>query len=63
MTLAKLKTLLRTAAERTIGALYDRIGIVLDAYTPQECSNYFKHAGQVLNTLAMKSNREPNRTA
>lgn len=45
MAFAKLKTLLRTAAERTVGALWDRIGSVLDAFTPQECSNYIRHAG------------------
>lgn len=33
------------AAERTVGALWDRIGSVLDAYTPAECANYFSAAG------------------
>lgn len=42
---AKLKALLRKAAERTMGALWDRIGQVLDAFTPQECANYFRHDG------------------
>ena len=42
---AKLKALLRKAAERTVGALWDRIGIALDAFTPAECANYFKAAG------------------
>jgi transposase len=42
---AKLKTLLRKAAERTVGALWDRIGQVLEAFTPQECANYFRHDG------------------
>ena len=45
MAFAKLKALLRKAAERTVGALWDRIGIVLDAFTPEECANYFRHAG------------------
>lgn len=45
MAFAKLKALLRRAAERTVGALWDRIGIVLDAFTPDECANYFRHAG------------------
>ena len=44
MTFVKLKTLLQTAAERTVGALCDRIGTTLDAFTPQECSNYLRHA-------------------
>ena len=42
---AKLKALLRRAAERTIGALWDRISIILDAFTPAECTNYFAAAG------------------
>mgnify|MGYP001567150016 FL=1 len=42
---AKLKALLRKAAERTIGALWDRIGLLLDAFTPTECASYFKAAG------------------
>ena len=42
---AKLKALLRKAAERTVGALWDRIGILLDAFTPSECANYFAAAG------------------
>jgi transposase len=41
---AKLKALLRKAAERTVGALWDRIGITLDAFTPAECANYFRAA-------------------
>lgn len=42
---AKLKTLLRTAAERTCEALWQRIGNLLDNFTPDECSNYIRHAG------------------
>jgi transposase len=42
---AKLKALLRKAAERTLGALWDRIGILLNAFTPAECANYFAAAG------------------
>ena len=42
---AKLKALLRKAAERTVGALWDGIGILLDALTPAECANYFRAAG------------------
>ena len=40
-----LKALLRKAAERTVGALWDRIGRLLDAFTPTECANYFSAAG------------------
>jgi transposase len=42
---AKLKALLRKAAERTVGALWDRIGTTLGAFTPAECRNYFAAAG------------------
>jgi transposase len=45
---AKLKALLRKAAERTIGALWDRIGTLLDSFTPPECANYFRAAGYEL---------------
>ncbi|HEV2362949.1 MAG TPA: hypothetical protein VGS12_01995 [Caulobacteraceae bacterium] len=33
------------AAERTAPALRDRIGHLLHALTPQDCANYFRHAG------------------
>ena len=42
---AKLKALLRKAAERTIDALWTTIGRLLDAFTPTECANYFRAAG------------------
>ena len=42
---AKLKTLLRKAAERTVEATWKRIGALLSAFPPQECANYFKNAG------------------
>ena len=42
---AKLKALLRKAAERSIEALWRRIGRSLDQFTPQECANYFGHPG------------------
>ena len=42
---AKLKTLLRKAAERTRDGLWDRIATVLAAFTPLECANYFRHNG------------------
>jgi transposase len=42
---AKLKALLRKAAERSIEALWVRIGKLLDAFTPQECAAYFRHDG------------------
>jgi hypothetical protein len=30
---------------RTIGALWDQIGTILNLFTPAECANYFKAAG------------------
>jgi transposase len=42
---AKLKTLLRKAAERSVEATWRRIGNLLDAFSPQECANYFKNSG------------------
>lgn len=42
---AKLKTLLRAKAERTITALWDAVDSLLDLFTPDECQNYFKAAG------------------
>ncbi len=44
---AKLKALLRKAAKRTVNALWDHIGILLDAFPPGECKNYFASAGYV----------------
>jgi hypothetical protein len=43
--IAKLKTLLRKASERTIEATWKRIGANLQDFTPQECANYFRNAG------------------
>jgi transposase len=42
---AKLKALLRKAAERTVEATWKRIGQLLSAFTPTECANYLKNAG------------------
>ena len=42
---AKLKTLLRKANERTTEDTWKRIGQLLDAFHPAECSNYLKNAG------------------
>jgi transposase len=45
MAFAKLKAHLRTAAERSIPALWDRIGTVLDLFSADQCQNFFRHAG------------------
>ncbi len=42
---AKLKLLLRKAAERTVEATWKRIGTLLDAFSPNECANYFRNSG------------------
>jgi transposase len=42
---AKLKALLRKAAERSVDGLWNRIASLLDAFTPTECANYFRNAG------------------
>jgi transposase len=42
---AKVKAHLRKAGERSIPALWDRIGTILQTFTPQECKNYFTHVG------------------
>ncbi len=42
---AKLKTLLRKAAERTVEATWRRIGQLLDHFPPAECANYLVNSG------------------
>lgn len=42
---SKLKALLRKAAERTVDGLWNKIGALLPAFTPQECANFFAAAG------------------
>ena len=44
---AKLKSLLRTAATRTVDALWHAIGQALDAFSPTECANYLANDGYV----------------
>jgi len=41
---AKLKALLRKAAQRTIPALWTAIGYLLDSFPADECSRYLAHA-------------------
>ena len=45
MAFAKLKALLRAVAARTIPDLWMAITTALDAFTPDECRNYFAAAG------------------
>jgi transposase len=42
---AKLKTLVRKAAERTVEATWQRIGALLSCVSPAECANYIRNAG------------------
>jgi hypothetical protein len=42
---AKLKALLRKAAERTVHGLWIAIGRIVDLFVPDECRNYFAAAG------------------
>jgi transposase len=42
---AKLKALLRKAAERTVDGLWSTIGRLVDTFTPAECASYFTACG------------------
>ena len=42
---AKLKALLRKAAERTVDGLWNAIGHIVDTFTTRECRNYFNAGG------------------
>ncbi len=45
MAFSKLKALLCKAAERNVEDLWQRIGKLIEYFSPQECQNYFRHAG------------------
>ncbi len=42
---AKLRTLLRKAGKRSVKATWQRIGQLLDAFQPAECTNYIRNSG------------------
>jgi transposase len=42
---AKLKHLLRKAAERSVETTWRRIGTLLNAFPPHECANYLRSSG------------------
>lgn len=42
---AKLKSLLRSLEKRTIPELENTLGLLIDHFSPGECTNYFKHCG------------------
>jgi len=45
MAFSKLKTALRKGAARTVKSLLKLIGKLLKTFAPEECANYFRHAG------------------
>ena len=47
MAFAKLKQLLRGAGARTFDHLIKALGDICNLFTPEECSNYIRHAGYV----------------
>ena len=51
MAFAKLKALLRKAAKRTVAALWDAIGFLIDAFTPPNAPT----------TLLMQATMQPER--
>ena len=44
---AKLKALLRKIAARTVSALWDALGDIVQRFNPQECVNYLANTGYV----------------
>ena len=42
---ARLKAMLRKAAERTVSGLWNQIGKLVDLFRPDECANYFSSCG------------------
>lgn len=42
---AKLKAIMRCAEERTVEAVWLRLKPAIEAFTPKDCENFFKHAG------------------
>ncbi len=42
---SKMKTYLRKAAKRTVEELWSAIGELMDAFAPDECERYIRHAG------------------
>jgi hypothetical protein len=54
---AKLKALLRAAGERTVEGLWDFLGAARDAFSPEECRNYFRHCGYPIPDATKKPKR------
>jgi transposase len=51
MVFAKLKTLVRKAKLRTVENLWKKLGKLCDVFSPEECQNYFRHAGYKINNV------------
>lgn len=51
MLFAKLKQLVRSAAPRTVEALWNLLGRLVDAFPPHECQNYLRHCGYAATDL------------
>ncbi len=45
MMFSKLKALLRKAGERSVDALWTKIGSLLDQFPPSECAAFIRHVG------------------
>ena len=45
MAFSKLKTALRKGAARTVTTLMKLIGKLIKTFAPEQCANYFRHAG------------------
>jgi transposase len=45
MVFSKLKAALRKGAARTVKALMKLVGKLVKAFAPDQCANYFRHAG------------------
>lgn len=56
---SKLKSLLRSAARRTLTSLWDRIGTLLDHFPPDECLRYIRHAGYGKRPIPATATRSP----
>ena len=55
MVFSKLKTMLRKLKLRTMEELWNKLGKLCDIFKPDECKNYFKHAGYKKTTIQNKS--------
>jgi transposase len=42
---AKVKSILRKKAERTVEGLWSLLGQVIDEFSAEECLRYFRHCG------------------